>query len=170
LRLTPRGYEVGLVDEWRWTRFEARRLRLERNRAALESTTMRLSSGARVPAAVALRQPEVRLGDLVARGEVTLDCSSGDATADIASVETELKYAGYLKRQRAEIERGRRLEGRTIPSEFRFEGIPGLSREVVERLTQVRPDTVGQASRIPGVTPAAVSVIAAYLDRPRVPA
>ena len=73
-----------------------------------------------------------------------------------------------MKRQEAAVERQRRQEGRNIPGEFAFVGIPGLSREMVERLSSVRPGTLGQASRIPGVTPAAVALIAAYLDRPRV--
>ena len=86
-------------------------------------------------------------------------------TVDISSVETEFKYEGYLKRQVASIERQRRQESRSIPSAFDFRGIPGLSREMVERLSAIRPSTLGQASRIPGVTPAAVAVIGAYLER-----
>jgi tRNA uridine 5-carboxymethylaminomethyl modification enzyme len=90
---------------------------------------------------------------------------------DLASVETEFKYEGYLKRQMAAVERQRRQECRAIPEGFGFAGIPGLSREVIERLSSVRPATLGQASRIPGVTPAAIAVIAAYLNKPhgRVP-
>jgi tRNA uridine 5-carboxymethylaminomethyl modification enzyme len=72
-----------------------------------------------------------------------------------------------LKRQEEAVERQRRQETRQIPATFTFEGIPGLSREMVERLSSVRPSTLGQASRIPGVTPAAVAVLGAYLDRPR---
>ncbi len=84
---------------------------------------------------------------------------------DAASVETEIKYEGYLKRQRQVIERTEKDERRPIPPAFVFSGIPGLSREVVQRLTEVRPETIGQASRIPGVTPAAVAVISAYVRR-----
>jgi tRNA uridine 5-carboxymethylaminomethyl modification enzyme len=86
---------------------------------------------------------------------------------DVASLETSFKYEGYLKRQEQAVERQRRQEGRQIPGDFCFAGIPGLSREIVERLTTVRPETIGQASRIPGVTPAAIAVIGAYLNRPR---
>ncbi len=86
---------------------------------------------------------------------------------DVASLETSFKYEGYLKRQEQAVERQRRQEGRQIPDDFCFVGIPGLSREIVERLTTVRPATIGQASRIPGVTPAAIAVIGAYLNRPR---
>jgi tRNA uridine 5-carboxymethylaminomethyl modification enzyme len=87
------------------------------------------------------------------------------AALDAASIETTVKYAGYLRRQESEIERARKAERRRIPSNFPFERVPGLSREVVQRLSQVRPDTLGQALRIPGVTPAAVAVLAAYVGR-----
>ncbi len=73
-----------------------------------------------------------------------------------------MKYAGYLRRQESEIERAREDERRRIPGDFPFDRVPGLSREVVQRLTQVQPDTLGQALRIPGVTPAAVAVLGAY--------
>jgi tRNA uridine 5-carboxymethylaminomethyl modification enzyme len=165
LRLTPLGRAVGLVGDERWRVFEARRDRFVRNCGSVREATVRLQSGARVPAAQALKQPEVGLGDLVARSEVRVDIAAGSEAIDLASVETEFKYEGYLKRQMASVERHRRQEGRAIPHGFAYAGIPGLSREMVERLSQVRPETLGQASRIPGVTPAAVAVIAAVLDR-----
>jgi tRNA uridine 5-carboxymethylaminomethyl modification enzyme len=84
---------------------------------------------------------------------------------DLASVETAVKYEGYLRQEAARAERVRREERRRIPGEFPFARVPGLSTEVVQRLTQVRPETLGQASRIPGVTPAAVAVLGAYLSR-----
>jgi tRNA uridine 5-carboxymethylaminomethyl modification enzyme len=167
LRLTPLGRDVGLVDDEQWERFALRRDRLVRNRAALNETVVAVGSGERISAARALRQPEVRLADLLDRGDVSLDLHSASRDIDLASLETELKYEGYLKRQVATIERQRRQESRAIPTEFQFAGIPGLSREVVERLSTVRPVTLGQASRIPGVTPAAVALVGAYLDRPR---
>ena len=98
---------------------------------------------------------------------MTLDVSAESGAIDLASVETDFRYEGYIQRQQATIERHRRQEGRAIPADFQFAGIPGLSREMVERLSAIRPETLGQASRIAGVTPAAISVIAAYLDRPR---
>jgi len=76
-----------------------------------------------------------------------------------------VKYVGYLKRQDAEIERAQRNERRRIPAGFPFESVPGLSTEVVQRLAQVQPDTLGHALRIPGVTPAAVAVLSAYVGR-----
>ena len=165
LRLTPRGRAAGLVREERWGRFEARRARFGRNLETLNRTMIALGSGGRVSAFQALRRPETRLGTLVAQGDVRIEARPGAGALDLVSVETEIKYEGYLRRQRAEVERGRREERRPIPIDFRFEGVPGLSREVVERLTQVRPATLGQALRVPGVTPAAVAVIAAYVSR-----
>ena len=85
----------------------------------------------------------------------------------VASLETEFKYEGYLRRQTAAVDRQRRQETRTIPEGFPFEGIPGLSREMVDRLSQVRPATLGQASRIPGVTPAAVAVLSCQIEKGR---
>src|SRR6185503_17164554 len=99
---------------------------------------------------------------LAAAGHVELDVDPQFAEIDIASVETAIKYAGYLRRQEAEIDRARKEERRRIPSGFPFEREPGLSKEVVQRLSQVRPDTLGHALRIPGVTPAAVAVLSAY--------
>ena len=133
----------------------------------LDSTLVRASSGDRVPASQLLRQPEVRLADLLAAGSAPAlrDRCRADATLDIASAETTVKYAGYLRRQESEIERGRKDERRRIPHDFPFDRVPGLSREVVQRLTQVRPDTLGQALRIPGVTPAAVAVLGAFVGR-----
>ena len=167
LRLTPTGRAIGLVDEARWERFCRRRDRYERNRLSVSRASVTVPSGERVPASRALKQPEVRLERLVETGQLVLDIDPASRDIDLASVETSFKYEGYLKRQEESVERQRRQEGRQIPSDFGFDGIPGLSREMVERLSTIRPGTLGQASRIPGVTPAAVAVIGAYLDRPR---
>jgi tRNA uridine 5-carboxymethylaminomethyl modification enzyme len=165
LRLTKRGRDAGLVDDLRWARFEARRERFARNLDVLDVTQVRTSSGDRVAASQLLRQPAIRLQDLVRTGQVSLDLSKTDATVDLMSVETVVKYAGYLRRQEAEIERARKDERRRIPRDFPFDRVPGLSREVVQRLSQIRPDTLGQALRIPGITPAAVAVLSAYVGR-----
>lgn len=165
LRLTPVGREMGLVDDRQWERFLARRERFERNLDRLERIFVRSDRGERVSAAQFLRQPEVRLGTLARRGDVVLDLDATAEDLDVASVETTIKYAGYLKQEAARAERVRRDERRRIPEGFAFECVPGLSREVVQRLLQVRPETLGQASRIPGVTPAAVAVLGAFLDR-----
>jgi tRNA uridine 5-carboxymethylaminomethyl modification enzyme len=165
LRLTPLGREIGLVSEGRWRQFDSRRQRFDRNCEAVRSSVVSGNGGLRVPASRALKQPDVRLERLVASGEIRMDVDPGTEAIDMASVETEFKYEGYLKRQMASVERQRRQEGRSIPDGFVFTGISGLSREMMDRLSAIRPSTLGQASRIPGVTPAAVAVIAACLDK-----
>jgi tRNA uridine 5-carboxymethylaminomethyl modification enzyme len=165
LRLTPKGREIGLVSDERWEIFEARRARLENNLRVLDQTLVRTGNGDRMPAAQFLKRPEVRLEDIVSDRLVSLEVDEDRADVDLASAETGIKYAGYLRRQESEIERGRRDERRRIPSNFPFEKVPGLSKEAVQRLSQVRPDTLGHALRIPGVTPAAVAVLSAYVGR-----
>ncbi len=126
---------------------------------------MTVPDGSRVPAARALKQPEVTLKHLVDAGELPFETTEASRVLDLASAETEFRYEGYLRRQYASVERLRRQEGRPIPDGFPFASIPGLSREMIQRLGEVRPATLAQASRIPGVTPAAVAVVAAYIDR-----
>jgi tRNA uridine 5-carboxymethylaminomethyl modification enzyme len=169
LRLTPGARELGLIDDTRWSKFEGRRDRFDRNMTSLRSTMLRRGDGNRVPAAQLLRQPEVRLAQLVDQGDVALELNPEVGDLDAASLETEVKYEGYLKRQRLVVARAQREERHAIPAAFKFEGVPGLSREVVQRLSEVRPGTLGQASRIPGVTPAAVAVIASYVRRQQQP-
>ena len=166
LRLTPRGRDVGLVDDEQWERFSGRRARFGRNCDVVRRTLVNVPTGIRLPATHALKQPGVSLASLMTTGQIVIETAPADAAIDVVSVETEFKYEGYLRRQATSVDRQRRQEGRHIPDSFEFTGIPGLSREVVERLSSVRPATLGQASRIPGVTPAAVAIIAAHLDRP----
>jgi tRNA uridine 5-carboxymethylaminomethyl modification enzyme len=170
LRLTPGAREIGLIDDTRWSKFESRRDRFDRNMTSLRSTMLRRNDGNRVPATQLLRQPEIRLTQLVEQGDVALDLHPEVGDLDAASLETEVKYEGYLKRQRLVVARAQKEERHAIPAAFKFEGVPGLSREVVQRLSEVRPGTLGQASRIPGVTPAAVAVIASYVRRRQQPA
>ena len=167
LRLTPRGRSIGLVDDRRWERFQARRRRFNANAEAIRRAVVTIPSGSRLPAPRALKQPGVSLGSLLDGGQLALETDPGDRGIDLASVETEFKYEGYLRRQTIAVERQRRHEDRAIPVGFLFEGIPGISREIVERLSHLRPATLGHALRIPGVTPAAVSVIAAHVERYR---
>jgi len=161
LRLTERGREAGLVDDRRWARFEGRRGRYEENVRRVSGTTVTLADGTRARAGQALRRPDAELEQLTRGDGLDLELADGEEQADLWSVETHFKYAGYLERQQAAIERARRMEDRRIPSGFRYEGLPGLSREMAERLTEVRPETLGQALRIPGVTPVAVALVGA---------
>lgn len=165
LRLTSKGREIGLVDDARWERFQARKQRFEANVDGLKRTLVRVDGGARVPASQALRRPEITLESLVSNGEVAIETGSADRLLDISSVETSVKYEGYLLRQEQAVVRAQHAERRRIPEAFPFEKVPGLSCEMVQRFSESRPETLGQAQRIPGVTPAAVAVVGAYLER-----
>jgi tRNA uridine 5-carboxymethylaminomethyl modification enzyme len=160
LRLTPLGRQIGLVDDHRWAHFERRRARLAGNHQIIKKTTVSIPGG-RLPAERALRQPTVDVRVLAAEGQLPLDIQ--EPLIDFASLETMYRYEGYLKRQEESVARLRRQESKLIPVDFRFEGIPGLSRECVERLSSVRPETIGQALRVPGITAAAVALVAAHL-------
>ena len=165
LRLTPTGRRIGLVDDERWARFSARAARFDRNVRMLKSTAVRTPAGTPCGADKALRQPEITLDVLAAQG-VTLDFGVGvERTLDAASVETAVKYAGYLDRQAQLVERSRRQEHHPIPGDFSYDRVPGLSRELVQRFSQIRPETLGQALRVPGATPAAVAVVSAFIRR-----
>jgi tRNA uridine 5-carboxymethylaminomethyl modification enzyme len=161
LRLTPRGREIGLVDDQRWESFSARKRRFEGNLARLRTNPIS-DGGSRIAADQWLRKPCTKLSDLVESGfELEVPISR----LDVPSVETTLKYQGYLKRQESEINRRSREENRRIPAQFCYAGVPGLSAEVVQRLTQVKPETLGHALRVPGVTPAAIAVLSTYVSR-----
>lgn len=165
LRLTPLGREVGTTDDEAWARFEGRRQRFEGNIAHLRKTMVRMDSGEKVLAVQALRRQDLRLRTLVERGQVNVDLDPAVGELDLISVETTAKYEGYLSRQEQAVSRARRDEGRRIPARFPYSKVPGLSNEVVQRLEEVQPETLGQALRIPGVTPAAVAVVGAYVGR-----
>ncbi|MEP7351687.1 MAG: tRNA uridine-5-carboxymethylaminomethyl(34) synthesis enzyme MnmG [Acidobacteriota bacterium] len=153
-RLTPIGRRIGLVDDERWAIYQAKQEEKRILRAYLETTRY---EGADHPLlADWLRRPEVRLADLPLPFE-TLSRGVSE------TVETELKYAGYLAQQQKQVQRLKDSQDRRIPMEFVYAGIPGLSNEVREKLNRVRPETLGQAGRIPGVTPAAVAVLDVYL-------
>jgi tRNA uridine 5-carboxymethylaminomethyl modification enzyme len=131
----------------------------------LHKTWVRTGSGAKVLANQELRRPEVTLMGLALAGAVKLETAPQDELLDLTSVETAVKYEGYLVRQHQAVTRAARAESRRIPETFPFERVPGLSREMVQRFSEARPETLGQAQRIPGVTPAAVAVVGAYLER-----
>jgi tRNA uridine 5-carboxymethylaminomethyl modification enzyme len=162
LRLTPKGREVGLVDLTRWESFQSRERRFKENLARVQSASVKEPGGARVSAAQWLRQSSARLADLAKDG---FPLAQTVSRLDIPSVETTLKYEGYLKRQASDIQRRSRDEYRRIPLEFPYGSVPGLSTEVVQRLSKIRPETIGQAMRVPGVTPAAIAVLSTYISR-----
>ena len=163
LRLTPVGRRIGLVPDERWDAFEERRARHVRNGETLRSTMVRIDGG-RMSAARALKRPEIGLASLAGLG-VQLDLPDGPDSLLGRSLEAEVKYEGYLKQERAEVRKIQRQGARRIPPTFSFESIPGLSREVVQRLRERRPATLAHAARVPGVTPAALGILNGYLDR-----
>jgi tRNA uridine 5-carboxymethylaminomethyl modification enzyme len=109
-----------------------------------------------------LKRPEIKIEAFLD----TLPVDLGDQLSweESKAVETAVKYEGYLKQQTNEIEKMRKAESRSIPLDFEYHAIPGLSREMIEKLSRVRPTTIGQASRIPGVTPAALSILHIQLE------
>jgi tRNA uridine 5-carboxymethylaminomethyl modification enzyme len=161
-RLTPLGRSAGLVSEARWEMFEAKRQQKQRLTAALESSRVSVETDAERPTVAQwLRRPESKLEALNGWCQSILE--SDPVPGVLTTVETEAKYSGYIRQQDRHIARMRDAEGQTIPTEFSFHGIPGISREIQEKLARVRPVTLGQAGRISGVTPAAVSVLETYL-------
>lgn len=162
LRLTAIGRDAGLITDARWAGFIAREARLERNRA--RAMTMRVVvNGLSGTAAEALARPLVSLALVQAAG-FKFD-TDGVREIDGATLEAEFKYRGYLKRHDAQRVRVESQHDRIIPVAFDYRLVPGLSHEMVERLSSVRPATIGQASRIPGVTPAAVAIVASRVAR-----
>jgi len=154
-RLTPMGRQAGLVSDSRWHVFSRKQNQKDRLTAALAKHR----NGQwlkRTEASISEIRPWIEevLGEPPVRGL-------------LATVETEIKYGGYIEQQERQMDRMKHAERRPIPADFGFQGIPGLSREVQDKLERVRPATLGQAGRIPGVTPAAVAVLDCYLSLTR---
>ncbi len=151
-RLTPIGRGVGLVQDDRWLVFERKQEHIAKLRAALDGH--RYSQW--------LRRPESSIAGL----ELWVREILGEApeAGVLQTVETETKYSGYILQQEKQIGRLKESDRKRIPSGFEYRGIPGLSREVVDKLDRVRPETLGQAARIPGVTPAAIAVLDVYVS------
>ena len=176
LRLTEKGRELGLVDDERWAAFCAKREAIECEQQRLRSYWLRPDSvsvadaervlggklSKEVRAEDALRRPEVSYASLM----TLTDIGPGVADAKVAEqIEIQAKYSGYIERQRDEIERHRKYEQTALPQDFDFAAVSGLSNEVRQKLSQMRPATIGQASRVPGVTPAAISLLLVYLKK-----
>jgi tRNA uridine 5-carboxymethylaminomethyl modification enzyme len=176
LRLTPVGRELGLVDEVRWRAFDARREAIEAEQRRLETLLVRPQSEQGRALSGLLEKPlsrEQYASELLRRPEVgyralTAIDGLGPGVADDSvaeQVEVQAGYAGYLARQQAEIERQAQHSGQTLPPDLDYNAVQGLSSEVCEKLQDVRPETIGQAARVPGVTPAAVSLLLIYLKK-----
>ena len=155
-RLTPLGRRVGLVTDDRWAAFLAKQEQKEKLMPALEEHRN----------GQWLKRPEASISEISewVRQVLGQDPVSGVLT----TVETEIKYSGYISQQERQMRHLKDAERRAIPADFGFQGIPGLSREIQDKLSRVRPATLGQAGRIPGVTPAAIAILDVYLSVGRV--
>jgi tRNA uridine 5-carboxymethylaminomethyl modification enzyme len=178
LRLTETGRALGLVDDARWQRFEAKREAIARETGRLRAlwATPANALGREVADTLGVQvSRETNVLDLIKRPELDYTKlmavpSIGPAVDDAQvaeQVEIGVKYAGYLDRQRDEIERQQRNESTPIPAGFDFASVRGLSAEVQQKLERVQPETIGQAQRIPGMTPAAISLLLVHLERAR---
>ena len=172
VRLTPIGYEAGSVKEEQYAAFLARKALVEAEKARLEST--HLSPDAANAWLLSIGEPPLRSGaslaDLLRRPPITYGML-GDLDLDrpllsksvVLTVETDVKYAGYAQKQLAEVERRRRLDTKILPADLDYTTVKGLRLEAAQKLSAIRPRTVGQASRISGVNPADITVLLIYL-------
>lgn len=176
LRLTEKGHKLGLVSDLRWQLFEQKRESIEQERQRLSDLWIQPGSVKAEQAVLEMNSPiskETRVLDMLARPEVTYSGlmnlpEIGPGVEDIRvseQLEIQAKYAGYIQRQQVEIDRLRSKEAVKLPENFDFEKVRGLSFEVREKLIKSRPATIGQAGRIPGMTPAAISLLLIHLKR-----
>ncbi|MFN3594852.1 MAG: tRNA uridine-5-carboxymethylaminomethyl(34) synthesis enzyme MnmG [Thiobacillaceae bacterium] len=180
LRLTEIGRRMGLIDDARWARFEAKREAIARETERLKSTWVNPNVLAAAEATRVLGQPierEYSLFDLLRRPGVSYaalmtlpGAGPGVAEAEVSEqVEIAAKYAGYVARQQEEIARMRQHEDTRLPEDLDYMQLSGLSIEARQRLSQVRPTTLGQAARVQGITPAAISVLLVHLKKNELP-
>lgn len=174
LRLTEKGRELGLVDDERWQVYCDKREGMEKEQARLKATWVQPGTEKAEKLNALLERPiarEYNLEELLRRPELdyagvlaALEMDSAPA-AVAAQVEILIKYAGYIERQASEIEKLRASEAVTIPADFDYVAVKGLSNELQQKLSTVQPQTIGQAGRIPGMTPAAISLLLIYLKK-----
>ncbi|WED21842.1 tRNA uridine-5-carboxymethylaminomethyl(34) synthesis enzyme MnmG [Vibrio sp. JC009] len=176
LRLTEKGRELGLVDDVRWARFNEKVENMEKERQRLKETWMNPKSEGVEALNALLKTPMSREAsgeDLLRRPEVSYEqLTSLEAFAPALDdeqaaeqVEIQVKYEGYIERQKGEIEKNLRHENTKIPADFDYDTVQGLSNEVVAKLKDAKPETIGVASRISGITPAAISIVLVYLKK-----
>ncbi|NLC07647.1 MAG: tRNA uridine-5-carboxymethylaminomethyl(34) synthesis enzyme MnmG, partial [Syntrophomonadaceae bacterium] len=178
LRLTEIGRKVGLVSDERWRRFERKLAQMTEEKEWLQQTVVSPRDEEMQEWLQAIGSTELKQGttllELLRRPEVTLAelekqfNRSGVIPDDVREeVELEIKYAGYIKKQRDQVERFLKLERKKIPRDFNYEAVTGLSTEGKHKLAKVRPETLGQASRIGGVSPADLSILMIHLEQRR---
>jgi len=174
-RLTPKGREFGLVNEARWSMFALKQEQIANERARLSAIVLQPAD---MPgflqreqrALDMLKRPEFRHEQITALPRVGERDAADGETAELAEqivmqLETEARYDGYLRRQEQEIDRARRQADLPLPGDLNYDRVRGLSNEARQKLSEIRPGTLGQASRIPGMTPAAVSLLLVHLKK-----
>ncbi|WP_051227270.1 tRNA uridine-5-carboxymethylaminomethyl(34) synthesis enzyme MnmG [Oceanospirillum beijerinckii] len=174
LRLTEKGRELGLVDDLRWAAFSAKKEGIEQETERLASSWIQPKTEQAEKIQEKTGQPmarEYNLLDLLKRPELEYDDVAnlrGEAVEDpqvAEQVQIQVKYAGYIARQQEEIEKLRRHENTPLPADMDYSGIDGMSNEIRQKLSEAKPQTLAAASRIPGVTPAAVSLLLIHLKK-----
>ncbi|WP_278404501.1 tRNA uridine-5-carboxymethylaminomethyl(34) synthesis enzyme MnmG [Pseudoalteromonas ruthenica] len=176
LRLTEKGRELGLVDDQRWAAFNEKLEVMEQETQRIRSTWIHKDHPAQDAVNALLKSPmtrEASLEELIRRPEINYRdltaieglASESDNQQALEQVAIQTKYAGYIARQQDEIAKQLRHEQTILPTEFDYSQVSGLSNEVVAKLSEARPDTIGQASRISGITPAAISLLLVYLKK-----
>jgi tRNA uridine 5-carboxymethylaminomethyl modification enzyme len=176
IRLTEQGYKLGLVDETRWARFNQKLENIAIEKQRLHSTWVQTTSTNVQQVNQLLKNPisrENSLEELIRRPEVSYQAlmkidGIGPAIDDQQAadqIEIQIKYAGYIERQLVDIEKKKRHENTLIPIDFNYASISGLSNEVVAKLSAARPESIGKAARISGITPAAISLLLVYLKK-----
>ncbi|BEE01235.1 tRNA uridine 5-carboxymethylaminomethyl modification enzyme MnmG [Aeromonas dhakensis] len=176
LRLTAVGRELGLVDDERWSKFNAKMEQVEQERQRMRSTWIHPQHPSLEAVNALVNTPLTReqsLEELLRRPEVTYDAlmaieGVGPALSDSAAadqVEIQIKYAGYIERQHDEVEKQLRNENTLLPLDMNYRDVNGLSNEVIAKLNDAKPQTIGQASRISGITPAAISILLVHLKK-----
>ncbi len=174
LRLTEKGRELGLVDDKRWQHFCEKREAIERQVQYLKDTWVQPDTNEAKNLESTLGQPlrhEYSLYELIKRPEINysilndlLTLPANDQAVE-EQVETQIKYEGYISRQQDEVEKLRKHENTVLPEALDYQGVKGLSNEVKQKLSTIRPQTIGQATRISGVTPAAISLLLIHLKK-----
>ncbi|MBP6360976.1 MAG: tRNA uridine-5-carboxymethylaminomethyl(34) synthesis enzyme MnmG [Aeromonas sp.] len=176
LRLTAIGRELGLVDDERWGKFNIKMEQVELERQRMRSTWIHPQHPSLEAVNALVNTPltrEQNLEELLRRPEVTYDAlmaieGVGPALSDHAAadqVEIQIKYAGYIERQYDEVEKQLRNENTLLPLDMNYRDVNGLSNEVIAKLNDAKPETIGQASRISGITPAAISILLVHLKK-----
>ncbi|MEK6693717.1 MAG: tRNA uridine-5-carboxymethylaminomethyl(34) synthesis enzyme MnmG [Nitrospirota bacterium] len=167
LRLREKGYRVGLFSEEEYSKFIQKKRMIEEEIIRLKETRIKEHEGPPVSLSQILKRPEVCYED-IERIYPSKRLQPSDARLQTElkeQVEIQIKYEGYIKRQMEGVERFRRLEEKKIPYDFNYRGVKGLSKEVIEKLEEVKPISIGQAGRISGVTPAALSILLIALEK-----